>query len=179
MTGPVAPRMLLCVAPLVPAGGVDVLLTAFGMLAGDRPGLTVQVVGAGPLSRVLHGHAAYLGIAERVDFRGRPTASAVRAAVPRCTALVLPHRADTGALPAAEFALRAAVAGGRPVVATAHAPCPDLLDADTVVPPGNPTALAQVLASVLVRPPCAGGADRREPRTGEHPPHRSWLRIRG
>ena len=64
-TSPVAPRRLLCVAPLVPAGGVDTLLTAFGMLAGDHPGLSAEVVGAGPLARVLRSHADYLGLAER------------------------------------------------------------------------------------------------------------------
>ena len=36
-TNAAACRRLLCVAPLVPAGGVDTLLTAFGMLADDRP----------------------------------------------------------------------------------------------------------------------------------------------
>ena len=70
-TSAVAPRRLLCVAPLVPAGGVDTLLTAFGLLADDHPELSAEVVGSGPLARVLRAHADHLGLAERVCFRGR------------------------------------------------------------------------------------------------------------
>src|SRR3712207_2512583 len=114
-TGPGAPRRLLCVAPLVPAGGVDTLLTAFGMLAGDRPELSVDVVGSGPLSRVLRAQATYLGVAERVCFRGPLGVPAVRAAVRGCALLVLPHRDDaaTGS-PTVEAALLEALARSRP-----------------------------------------------------------------
>ncbi|SDM27289.1 Glycosyl transferases group 1 [Geodermatophilus siccatus] len=180
-TGPVAPRRLLCVAPLVPTGGVDTLLTAFGMLAGDHPELSVEVLGTGPLSRVLHDQAAYLGIADRVHFRGRPTASAVRAAVHGCAVLVLPHRDDTGVAPTAEVALAQALASARPVVATPLASRPDLLDAGTVVPPGTPTVLAQTLESVLARSRSAADgacpADTAAPDRDGRLLRRVWLRV--
>ncbi|WP_100500545.1 glycosyltransferase [Geodermatophilus chilensis] len=181
MTSPVAPRRLLCVAPLVPAGGVDTLLTAFGMLADDQPELAVQVVGTGPLARVLHDQAAYLGLAERVDFRGRLAAPAVRSAVHGCAVLVLPHRDDTGVLPATGIALREALATARPVVATPLAAHPDLHDRGTVVPPGAPTLLAQTLQSVLSRTRAgvdgAGPADAARTDGDEHPLRRAWLRV--
>ena len=153
-TVPGAPRRLLCVAPLVPAGGVDTLLTAFGMLAGDRPDLTVQVVGGGPLSRALRAHADYLGVADRVGFCGPLRAPAVRIAVRGCAVLVLPHRDDgAGAGSAADVALLEARAAGCPVVATRQA-APHLApgDAGSLVPAGSPTALAQALETRLSAP---------------------------
>ncbi len=168
-TVPGAPRRLLCVAPLVPAGGVDTLLTAFGMLAGDRPDLTVQVVGGGPLSRALRAHADYLGLADRVGFCGPLRAPAVRTAVRGCAVLVLPHRDDgAGAEPAADVALLEARVAGRPVVATRQA-APHLTSrvAGSLVPAGTPTALAQALEAALDAPvrtdpgaPAAAGSTR-------------------
>jgi glycosyltransferase involved in cell wall biosynthesis len=146
----VALRRLLCVAPLVPAGGVDTVLTAFGMLADDRPDLSLEVVGGGMLSRVLHAQAAYLGLDERVDFRGRLSAPAVRTAVRGCAVLVLPHRDDgAAATSAAEAALLEARASACPVVATPHAAQPDLPGTGLVVPPDAPTVLARALVSAL------------------------------
>lgn len=153
-TSPVAPRRLLCVAPLVPAGGVDTLLTAFGMLADDHPELSAEVVGGGPLSRVLRSHADYLGLAERVRFRGRLATPAVRDAVRGCAVLVLPHRDDgAGAGSAADVALLEARVAGCPVVATPQA-APHLApgDAGSLVPAGSPTALAQALEAALGAP---------------------------
>jgi glycosyltransferase involved in cell wall biosynthesis len=182
-TSPVAPSRLLCVAPLVPSGGVDTLLTAFGMLADDHPELSVEVVGAGPLSRVLRSHADYLGMAERVCFRGRLATPAVRDAVRGCAVLVLPHRDGTVTGPAAGTAVLEALGTGCPVVATPLAPYPDLLDAGTVVPPGDPTALAQALVSVLAGTrggPCGAGPDVAVPPEADgHLLRRAWLRVRG
>ena len=167
-TSAVAPRRLLCVAPLVPAGGVDTLLTAFGMLADDHPELSAEVVGAGPLARVLRSHADYLGLTERVCFRGRLAPPAVRAAVRGCAVLVLPHRDDgAGAGPAADVALLEARVAGRPVVATRQA-APHLTSrVAELVPAGTPTALAQALEATLDAPvrtdpgaPAATGSTR-------------------
>ena len=185
-TSAVAPRRLLCVAPLVPVGGVDTLLTAFGMLADDHPELSAEVIGSGPLSRVLPSHAHYLGLAGRVRFRGRLAPPAVRAAVRGCAVLVLPHRDGSAAVPAAATAVLEARATARPVVATPLAPHPDLLDAGTVVPPGDPTALAQALVSVLTGTEggpgggpggAPGGAGR--PEADGHLLRRAWLRVLG
>lgn len=177
------PRRLLCVAPLVPAGGVDTLLTAFGLLADDRPELSVAIVGGGPLSRVLRAHAAYLGVAERVDFRGPLAAPAVRGAVHGCAVLVLPHRDDgAAAAPTAQVALREALATACPVVATSPAAHPAWLDTELVVPPDTPTVLAQALETALDAPVRAEAAGAR-PATGlrPHPDgrllRRAWHRV--
>jgi glycosyltransferase involved in cell wall biosynthesis len=182
-TSAVAPRRLLCVAPLVPAGGVDTLLTAFGLLADDHPELSAEVVGAGPLARVLRAHADYLGLAERVCFRGRLAPPAVRGAVRGCAVLVLPHRHGAAAVPAAGTAVLEALETACPVVATPLALHPDLLDAGTVVPPGDPTAMAQALVSVLAGARAgAGGAGppgTTRPEADGHLLRRAWLRVVG
>ncbi len=182
-TSPVAPRRLLCVAPLVPAGGVDTLLTAFGMLADDHPELSAEVVGTGLLSRVLRSHADYLGLAERVCFRGRLAPPAVRDAVRGCAVLVLPHRDGTAAVPAAGTAVREALTTARPVVATPLVPHPDLRGTGTVVPPGDPTALAQAVVLLLTGTEGGPGADpggagrgcAARPEADGHPLRRAWL----
>lgn len=186
-TSPVAPRRLLCVAPLVPAGGVDTLLTAFGMLADDHPELSAEVVGTGPQSRVLRSHADHLGLAERVWFRGRLAPPAVRNAVRGCAVLVLPHRESTAAVPAARTAALEALETACPVVVTPLAPHPDLLGTGTVVPPGDPTALAQALVSVLTGtrdgagagPGGAGPGGARRPGADGHLLRRAWSWVLG
>ena len=183
-SGVPARRRLLCVAPLVPAGGVDTLLTAFGMLADDRPELSVDVVGSGPLSRVLRAQAAYLGVAERVSFRGPLAAPAVRATVRGCALLVLPHRDDGAtASPTVQAALLEALERGRPVVATLPAARHTALrDTDPVVPPDVPTVLAQVLQSALA---ATAGAEHAPadpvppPDPGGHLLRRAWHRVLG
>ena len=79
-----------CAWPPGPRGGVDTLLTAFGLLVDDHPELSAEVVGTGPLSRVLRSHADHLGLAERVRFRGRLAPPAVRGAVRGCAVLACP-----------------------------------------------------------------------------------------
>lgn len=179
-------RRLLCVAPLVPAGGVETVLAAFGMLAEDRPELSVDVVGGGPLSRPLHARAAYLGVAERVRFRGPLSARAVRTAVHGCAVLVLPYRDGDLAVPTAEAALVEALATACPVVATPQA-VEHLVEPDTglVVPPDAPTVLAQALVTALEAPVRADlhGAAGTRPTTASrsdregHLLRRAWLRV--
>ncbi|MGY1680098.1 glycosyltransferase [Geodermatophilus sp. SYSU D01176] len=180
-SGAPARRRLLCVAPLVPAGGVDTLLTAFGMLAGDRPELSVDVVGSGPLSRVLRDQATYLGVTERICFRGSLAVPAVRAAVRGCALLVLPHRDDTATgSPTVEAALREALARARPVVATLPAARHAALrDTEPVVPPDVPTALAQALATALAVPEQAPAAPLPQPEPVRHLLRRAWHRVLG
>jgi glycosyltransferase involved in cell wall biosynthesis len=83
---------LLCISPLDRTGGVDTLLTAFGLLAGDRPRLRLDVVGQGPLHGMLHTLAVELGLDDRVRFCGQLPWHRVRAAMQRCAAVVLPHQ---------------------------------------------------------------------------------------
>jgi glycosyltransferase involved in cell wall biosynthesis len=183
-----ATRPLLGVAPLVPAGGVDTLLTAFGLLAGDRPGLCLEIVGGGPLRRALRDLAADLGIDDVVRFRGPLPSPSVRSAVHRCAALVLPHRAPCGR-ETPPPALRHALDGARPVVAT-PAGAPLLFrhgETGLLVSPDDPAALAVALAGLLDDPVRAAGlgtagsrvAAALPPAPPGSPLRRAWRRVTG
>ncbi|MFW3168515.1 glycosyltransferase [Geodermatophilus sp. CPCC 206100] len=178
-------RSLLSVAPLVPAGGVDVLLTAFGLLADDRPELRLEIVGSGPLGRVFGHHALYLGIEDRVDFCGALPDAAVRTAVHGCALLVFPHRSGESFDPSP--ALVAALDAARPVVATSAAAPPHVLrhrENGLVVPPDDPIALATSMAEVLDRASLTVALASLPWQTSrELPPHgalhRLWHRVTG
>ena len=128
---------------------MDTLLTAFGLLAADRPGLGL-VVGGGPLGSPLRRQAEHMGLADRVFFAGPRPYPSVRAIVRRCAALVHPgHDAADDARGDVSSVVRDALACARPVVATHTAAAPGLLrHGETVllVPPGDPPALALALA---------------------------------
>jgi glycosyltransferase involved in cell wall biosynthesis len=74
-TGP-----LLCVSRLEPDKGVDMLLTAFGLLSEDRPALRLEIIGDGPLAPALRSQARNLGLEDRVRFLGALPTSEVRTA---------------------------------------------------------------------------------------------------
>ncbi|MGY1591466.1 glycosyltransferase [Geodermatophilus sp. SYSU D00708] len=186
---PSGPRLLLGVAPLTPAGGVDTLLTAFGLLAGDRPGLVLEVVGGGPLGRDLRCGADHLGLDGRVRFCGALPRSAVRAAVGRNEVLVLPHRRHDDREHLVPGLLDA-FAAGRPVVATRPVADPLLVrhgETGLVVPPGDAPALASALADLLDHPDRAGAlAAAGESAAGALPAEgptsplqRLWQRVTG
>ena len=84
-TGP-----LLCVSRLEPDKGVDMLLTAFGLLSEDRPALLLEIIGDGPFAPALRRQARDLGLEDRVHFRGALPIAEVRTALRRCAMLVLP-----------------------------------------------------------------------------------------
>jgi glycosyltransferase involved in cell wall biosynthesis len=184
-----ATRPLLGVAPLVPAGGVDTLLVAFGLLAGDRPGLCLEIVGGGPLRRGLRALTTDLGLDDVVRFRGPLPAPAVRAAVQRCAALVLPHRAPCGR-ETPPPALRHALTGARPVVATSAGVPPLLLrhgETGLLVDPDDPAALAVALAGLVDDPEHAAGLGTAGSRVAAALPpgpsggrlRQAWQRIAG
>jgi glycosyltransferase involved in cell wall biosynthesis len=91
---------VLCVSALGPDTGT--LLTAFGLLADDRPGLRLEILGGGPLEVAARRRAEELGIEDRVDVRQLPAAG-VEAVVRRSAVLVLPAPAPV------------AIEGGRPL----------------------------------------------------------------
>lgn len=149
---PAGARPLLCTAPLDPSGGVATAVTAFGLLAGDRPWLRLDVVGDGPQRLELHRHVEELGLTARVTFHGRLPPRPLRSAVHGCGALLLPHhRVVPVDLDGWAPALRGSLACGRPVVVSdpvargLRLPPDDAL----VVPAGVPTALAAAVVHLL------------------------------
>lgn len=123
--------------------GVDVLLEAIARLRKSRP-LTACLVGDGPDLARFKSQSAALGLTNAVTFPGRLTAAE---AFLRGRMLVMPSRAESF-----PYVVLEAGAAGVPMIASQVGGIPEILPAGLMVPPGNVTALADRLASVLDNP---------------------------
>jgi glycosyltransferase involved in cell wall biosynthesis len=141
-----ATPIVLVPAVLREEKGHEVLLEALPELLRAVPSVQVLIVGGGEREQELRARARALG--ETVRFLGpRDDMPDLLAA---CDVVVLPSLAE--ALPTA---LMEAAAAGRPVVATRVGGVPEIVEdgrTGLLVPPGDPHALAQALASVLADP---------------------------
>jgi hypothetical protein len=161
----VARTTLLCVARPGPENGIRTLLTAFGLLADDRPWADLEIIGAGSLSGELGAEARALGLEDRVRFRGPLPSHEVHHALRRCAALVLPCR-DDGRDDSSTVVLEA-MACGTPVITTAVVGPPELVRhrvTGLLVRPDDATELAVAVDSLLDDPRRAvelGAAGRR------------------
>jgi glycosyltransferase involved in cell wall biosynthesis len=127
--------------------GVDILLEAWWMVSEKLPEARLAVAGEGSGRPLLVAQARNLGLDESVVFLGRQTTREVKALLDRSSLLVLPSRSE-----GMGRAILEAFARARPVVASRVGGIPDLVeDGSTgiLVPPEDPDALAQAIASVL------------------------------
>lgn len=162
---------LQCVA--VRGSDTGTLLSAFGLLMADRPGLRLEVLGEGAIADEVHRQAEDLGFEDRLSVRDRLPSAELQRAVSRCTVMVLPDAGAVGTRPAP----RRTPAGE---VATPHAPpvvlfCPTpfavMVRRDAVVVgvvPGDVVDLARALADLLDGPP-APASDRSARRPAASP----------
>ncbi len=129
-------------------GAREMLARANGM----RP--QMLIVGDGPLRERLAAQAVELDITDSVRFTG--AVPDVRLALAAMDVFVLPSNAE-----GMSNALLEAMAARRPVVATAIGGTCEVLDGDgsgTLVPPGDPQALASAVMAFLADPVRAGRA---------------------
>ena len=147
------PAELLWVGERSPKKGTDVLLRAMALLAADRPGLRLRLVGRAPTPEVealWTALAAELGIADRVVFGPPADRAGVVAAMAGASVLVHPSPAETFGVVAAE-----AASSGLPVAATPSGGVEDILGRDgslgTVAAGHDPADLARAVADVLAR----------------------------
>jgi glycosyltransferase involved in cell wall biosynthesis len=138
----------------------DVLVDAARLLRDDERPPLVVIAGSGPL-------------ADRIASQIRTVGAPVRLLGHRADVADLLAIADVVALPS-EWEARALVAqeamrAGRPLVATAVGGLPDLVgDAALLIPPGDASALAKAIRSLLAHPLRAaeiGAAGRRRARS--------------
>jgi glycosyltransferase involved in cell wall biosynthesis len=122
------------------------LLRAFARLRQQTDGVTLDVVGDGPLRAELERLAIQLGVADSVCFRGEIDHAALPAAYRAATAFALSSRHEAQGMVALE-----AAACGVPVVGTRVGVLPELTSA--VVPVGADAALTDALAATLDAPP--------------------------
>jgi len=141
---------ILMFGKVKPYKGVDVLIRAVALLpAAERARCRVRVVGKPYMdTKPLLELAAALGVADRFVFDFRFVADAEMAAVFAPAAVVVfPYR-DIDA----SGVLMAAIAAGRPIIASSIGGFAELLhgaNAGLLVPPDDPAALARALGRVI------------------------------
>lgn len=156
--------------------GVPTLLEAIARLRATFPKLAGLVIGDGVMRGPWEALAHRLGIADAVRFPGQVSYALVPTCLNALDVVVAPFTADRGET--SPFKVLDAMACGRPVVASdipSVRPLAEASGALTLVPPGDPNALAAALASLL------GDPDRRQAlgRQGRAfvVAHHAWDRI--
>jgi len=145
----VPPPTLLCVARLSEQKGLPLLLEAVARVAAAAP-WQLRVIGDGALRGELECRIAELGLSDRVVLLGWQSAAVVRAELLAARALVLPSFAE--GLP---VVLMEALALARPVIATAIAGVPELVDQSCgwLVPAGSLPRLVEAMEAALAASP--------------------------
>jgi hypothetical protein len=153
---PLAPRngRLLCMAPLVPRSGLDVLIAALRLLpAGQRP--IIDVIGAGPLLETLRAEALEAEVSDQLRFLGARGRRWVAEEGPAYLGLVAPGVvAPDGDRDPAPVAVLQAMALELPVLASGLMALRQIVQPDCghLVPPGQPRPLAHGLRWLAVMP---------------------------
>jgi len=145
--------VLVAVCRLVRQKGVDVAVEALSLVRERHPATHLVVLGEGPLRGELTELAARREIADAVSFPGR--VGDVAWWLRRADVVVHPARWEGFGL-----ALLEAMLCERPVVATEVSSIPEIvLDRETgvLVPPDDPTALAEAVTALLDDPAQAAG----------------------
>jgi glycosyltransferase involved in cell wall biosynthesis len=139
---------LLFVGRLVPVKGIETLLRAFDNARRERPDLTLDIVGDGPLRQELEALAADLGLGSSVRFLGR--VENARHEMERAAAVVVPSLGEGFGMVALEASER-----GRPVIATSVGGLPEIVEdgrTGVLVPRGDVAALAAALVALVDDP---------------------------
>lgn len=141
-------RIFVCVARLSAQKGLPLLIDAAAILASEER-FTLRIIGDGELRQELEDQIARLDLGGVVQLAGWMDSDGVRAELLAARAMVLPSFAE--GLP---IVLMEALALGRPVVATAIAGIPELVDAANgwIVRAGSAPVLADAMRDALNTP---------------------------
>jgi glycosyltransferase involved in cell wall biosynthesis len=129
--------------------GIDTLIDALAMLGQEGRSLTATLVGSGPERENLQAHVARLGLTDSIRFAA---ARPMRQALALGKLVVLPSRAES--LP---YVVLEAAAAERPMITTRVGGIPEIYGplSDSLVPPADPTALAQAIKADEDQPAAA------------------------
>lgn len=131
-----------------PYKGVDVLLEALGICTGNGIEARVVVIGDGKYRAALETQATRLAVSNRVCFHGHiARREAIRKALDAADLFVLASR--TEGLPRA---MVEAMARGLPCIGTNVGGIPELLSAEALVPPNDPSTLATSIQRAAADP---------------------------
>jgi colanic acid/amylovoran biosynthesis glycosyltransferase len=147
------PNRAVCVASLQPKKGHVHLIDALGLLAEDRPGIVLELVGDGPERERILQRARERGVDERLSLLGARSSEEVRTTLAGAGIFVLPSvRLPSGRMEGIPVALMEAMASGVPVVASRLSGIPELVQdgvTGLLVEPHDPQALAAAMARIL------------------------------
>jgi colanic acid/amylovoran biosynthesis glycosyltransferase len=141
---------LVAIGRLSEQKGFSVLVEAIALAAPRHPGLRLVLVGDGPLRPALETAIVKNGLGGVISLAGWQDEAGVRAALAQAQALILPSFAE--GLP---VVVMEAMAAGRPVIATAIAGVPELVEQGKngwLVPAGDPAALAAAIDEMAATP---------------------------
>lgn len=144
------PLELLAVGRLVAKKGFPVLLDAMAMV--DRP-VRLTVVGTGPLLGDLQAQIAARRLGDRVELAGRRTHETLPGEYARAHVVIVPSVVDTtGDRDGLPNVVLEAMASARPVIASDVAAVATAVSHGStglLVPPGDPSALAAAVVSLV------------------------------
>jgi glycosyltransferase involved in cell wall biosynthesis len=152
---PARPARLVCIGRLVPKKGHELLLEAVRQAIDAGREVKLSLVGGGPLENHLRGRIRHLGLDEQVDLLGAVPPQRAQETLREADLMVLPSRiAPDGDQDGLPVVLVEALAAGVPVVSTAVAGIPELVDGSSgwLVPPDEPAALAAAIGRALDEP---------------------------
>ena len=141
---------LLFVGRLTGFKGLPVLLDAMPSIVGRRPGTRLVLVGDGPDREALEAQVRRLGLEDSVEFAGSRSPADVAALLAATDVFVLPSFAE-----GVPTVLMEALGAEVPVVTTRIAGVSELVEdgvSGLLVPPSDPTALADAVTSLLGDP---------------------------
>ncbi len=144
-------RRFVCVARLSPEKGHSILLEAATLMARAGERFMVVIAGSGPSGEQLKREVRLRRLESHFDFVGPLDGHGVREQLRLSRALVIPSFMEGLPVVAME-----AFAAGRPVIATAVAGVPELVQAGAtgwLVPPGDAKSLATAMTEALAMSP--------------------------
>jgi len=136
----------VCVARLAAQKGMPLLIAACERLRATGAGFTLTIIGDGELRGELEAEIRERRLDDRISLAGTCTSAEIRQRLLRARAFVLPSFAE--GLP---VVIMEALALARPVITTAIAGIPELVDSECgwVIPAGSEDALVEALSTAL------------------------------
>jgi glycosyltransferase involved in cell wall biosynthesis len=147
--GQSGPPRVIVPRRLVPKNGVETFVRAFPRVRDRVPGVRALIAGDGPERARLESLSRELGVASAVEFLGATPHERMPELFASAQVAVIPSLMEATSVAALE-----AMACGLPVVASDVGGLPEIVDGGVgaLVPPGDPSALAEAIVALLTDP---------------------------
>ncbi len=147
------PPTLVAVGRLVPKKGFETAIRAIAELVGEHPGISLTIIGEGPLHRELDALVDELGVGDAVTLVGSLPHEAIVERFAAADLLLAPSVTPTsGDQDAPVNSLKEAMAMELPVIGTRHGGIPELVEPGRngyLVAENDPTALASAVRDAV------------------------------